>query len=406
MFEPTSTGIALIFTFIPLPAWGLWPTLRGKCGAPVPAFAALNMSAQLIMSVFWAFTLGMISGHDETFTSAMSELFGGKFDIHCLAVMGGGFMLGHADHLGAFAMQYISPGIAYPMYAGVALLFGSILNYIQVAPGSTLLWALGLALVFIGVSLLAVISTLDADRPGGAKMTFTKSLTDSIVGPPTASQASQQLGASGLSDYMEAAHLDDINTYHENRDVDTARGSLDFGEVKGEDDENLGEHPVSQNLAMAVCIGAGLAGSAWSPLSTFGRAGDSEGARLLNDPYVCLFLFCTGELLAWPSVALLSGYMAGTGVCAPLSELTPRSVVWGLICGTSVSAGYMSYYLGSSVIAATACFGIANCNPLLALLIDVFVLGSFNDSTSLVKTLLGACILTYCSAIALLVASG
>jgi hypothetical protein len=47
------------------------------------------------------------------------------------AVIGGGFLLGHGDHLGAFCMQHIPPGLAFPLYAGTALLLGSLLNLVQ-----------------------------------------------------------------------------------------------------------------------------------------------------------------------------------------------------------------------------------------------------------------------------------
>lgn len=179
-------------------------------------------------------------------------------------------------------------------------------------------------------------------------------------------------------------------------------------EVKGfaTTEEEEEEPQISPATAMMICLIAGLCGCLWSPLSTFARAGDSKGAKLISDPYVCLVLFTFGQLLAFPSVSFIAGRLGGTGVRGPLRELDSRSIFWGFLTGMTVSGGYIGYYMGSTIIPATACFGMANCNPILALLLDVFVSRSFDGATNKVKKLLVACILAYLMAILLLVLSG
>merc|ERR1712023_497642 len=99
MFVPQSQGVGIVFVLLCLPAWGLWPFIRSKCGAAVPAFAPLNASAQFCMALLWGFTLGEIegSGNNETFLSDLSQLFQ-HIDLRVLCVLGGGFLLGHSDH--------------------------------------------------------------------------------------------------------------------------------------------------------------------------------------------------------------------------------------------------------------------------------------------------------------------
>eukprot|EP00658_Telonema_sp_P-2_P028994 TRINITY_DN22115_c0_g1_i1.p3 TRINITY_DN22115_c0_g1~~TRINITY_DN22115_c0_g1_i1.p3 ORF type:complete len:135 (+),score=35.39 TRINITY_DN22115_c0_g1_i1:54-458(+) len=112
MFLPESSSIALPILMLCLPAWGLWPVLRSKCGAPVPAFAVINMSAQFVCALVWAATMGMATSTDGRWSNGISSL---SIDLHVAAIFLGGWCLGHADHLGSMAMQLISPGGAYSM---------------------------------------------------------------------------------------------------------------------------------------------------------------------------------------------------------------------------------------------------------------------------------------------------
>jgi len=385
MFEPATTGIAIALAFIPLPSWGLWPTLRTRCGAAVPAFAALNMMAQLFMATLWGLTMGMVGSTGGTFTSALHDLFFGAFDIHAVAVILGGFALGHADHLGAFAMQYIPAGVAYPMYSGTTLVTGSILNYVQVQPAHPVLWMCGLLLVLTGVILLGVMQSVD-DRCDDEK-----AFSSSFVSQSTTPGGRDRAG-SARSVVSQQTLLSD--------------GFEPLEDIKLPGVALPGPVSISPKFAMLICLTAGLCGTAWSPLSTFARKGDSEGAVLMSNPYVCIFFFNVGQSLSYPSVAAISGWLGGTGTLEPLKELTWPAVGWGLLCGATVSCGYMGYFVGSSKAAPTVCFAISACNPLLALILDVFAVGAFTTASMKVKVILGCCIVAYSSAIGLLVLSG
>ena len=123
----TSPDTALLLLVVVLCCWGLWPTLRGACGAPVASFAALNIASQAAS----AFTCRAIIGGPS---ASVADVFTALFDGHsrAWAVLLGGFMLAHGDHIGSLAMQFIPAGVAYPLYAGVSLLGGTLFNAIQV----------------------------------------------------------------------------------------------------------------------------------------------------------------------------------------------------------------------------------------------------------------------------------
>jgi len=131
--------------------WGLWSRVRVLCGCPTPVFAVLNLSAQFLTAVICAFVLGMVTpSHGGTFLGK-----GVTFDISALCVILGGFVNSCGDHLAATAMSRISPGIAYPLYSGSALLCATILNYVQVGSPNLVMTVCGLALTFTAVFLLS-----------------------------------------------------------------------------------------------------------------------------------------------------------------------------------------------------------------------------------------------------------
>jgi len=369
MLLTTTKGNALPVLMACIPAWGLWPTWRSRCDAPVPAFAPLNATTQFLMSLLWGFTLGMIqtSNNEAQYTDDMKQLFDGAFDIRVAAVLLGGFMLGHGDHLGALSMQYMSAGVAYPMYAGLTVIGGSALNYPQSTPNNVPLWTCGLVLVLVGIVLLALSQHLD-HRPD-KRSSFLEEATRG------------KLEADGA--LLPAA--------------DAAAADLELPE--GEADKLSKSH-----TAMVICLCAGLCGSMWSPLSTYGRSEKTDGGHLMVSPYVCLTVFTFGQLLSLPSVCYISGRIGGTGVQAPIRKVLkePSNMLYGAVCGVSVSCGYMAYFLGCVVIAPTVGFGVSACNPLLALALDAIVKRVFDGASNIVKALAVGCVLSYGSAIVLL----
>ena len=137
-----------------------------------------------------------------------------------------------------------------------------------------------------------------------------------------------------------------------------------------------------------------------------GGAGTGGGGDNVEaNPYVCLFVFAAGQLCALPSVAIIASRIAGTGVCAPCWQLSGRAVIWGSLCGLSVSSAFLAFFLGEEAASATAAIGIGHCNPLVALLIEVCCIGSFRGATAKVRACLALCVCLYCMAVGVLMMS-
>jgi hypothetical protein len=191
-------------------------------------------------------------------------------------------------------------------------------------------------------------------------------------------------------------------------ELEGLRAALIRGGVQGQGVISVGggreqQSAISPAAAMWVCGVAGLAGSGWSPLSTYARRGgtddghDAQAAQApeqqpMQDPVLCLLVFQLGQLCALPSIASISGRLAGTGVSGPLRALEWRQARWGILCGFCVASGYIACasccrlcawccsaehssapadFTASTHIPATVAFGIVACNPVLAMILDI-----------------------------------
>lgn len=350
MFEPGGSRIAIALLAVNLCCWGIWPRLRDLCAVPMPAFALLNISSQLLASLFWAALLGSSDvGNDVSAFAEISKAFAAP-NLQMMCVLAGGFLLGHGDHLGALAMQSIPAGIAYPIYGGLALVGGTLLNVWQTG--------LGKHPTFLVSGLLSCCAAL-------AFLALAKEL-----GPSEAS--------SGTSV----------------RDC-TPGNSLN--------DQFLAKEPqrLSSHKALAITFLAGCCSSLWSPLSTFARTpvpGINEAIRVA---YVTAFVFPLGQCCAYPSAALLGSRLGGVSIKESFQMLTFKRFFFGCLCGVVVNSGYVLYFLSSVPVSPTIAFCFAACNPLLCLVIDSLRCRFRNGGVKQWAALLTSGLL-YSSAIALL----
>jgi multidrug transporter EmrE-like cation transporter len=390
MLELGSSGLATVLSLWCIVAWGLWPVLRSKCGASVPAFALLNICTQAICAIVWALTLGTLiqPSHGPQFTEDLDRMFRDGVSIRDGAVFLGGFCLGHGDHLSALAMEHLPGGVVYPLYAGFIVAAGGVLNYIQVQPSSPPLMFTGFCLALAAIFFLALAEhanqklasqseplVLPADDPLGTKY--------------------ELLHRAGGGTKAEIQ----VDVQAESK-LHTSSSNHSFSE-----ESSQAESKLTFKQALLLTLAAGVCACVWSPLSTYGTGGDEDSVE--SNAYVCLFVFACGQLVSLPSVAFISSRISHTGMFTPCLNLTPNAVKWGVICGISVSSGYLAFFLSSEAAsaAATVVFGIAHCNPMVALLIEVLWMGTFRGGSSQVKLYLSLTICLYCVAIGVLMLS-
>ena len=290
-------------------------------------------------------------------------------------------------------MQYLPAGVVYPVYAGLIVAGGGVLNYAQAPPASPPLLFAGFVLIVCAIGLLALAerrhqqAEQSPEHEGTLESGYSRFEAHGDAAPQAINGGAPALldgadaiprSTSGLGSFTWAPPLEA-----------TARGKV-----------------LSPNKALLVTVVGAACACVWSPLATFGTGGDGgELGNVEKDSYVCLFVFATGQLLALPSVALIAGRLGGTGAVLPCQQLTRAQIGWGIVCGLSVSSGYLAFFLGSQAASPTVVFGIAHCNPLVALLIEICWVGSFRGATQRVRGCLALCVALYCGAIGLLMLS-
>ena len=207
-----------------------------------------------------------------------------------------------------------------PLYAGTTLVLAQVLNYAQLGSEDPSRLLLALVLVALGLFFLTLTAAAKSNikRP---KMGMESSLL-----PPV---------ATARSDYNYSSAPPAINSVR----------------------VNSAQKQISPRAAMIICAIAGLAGSGWSPLSTYARAGSEAEADPVHDTTICLVVFQLGQLLAVPSITNIASQLEGSGVLAPLRAMTLRSAAWGILCGMCVSSGYHVYFASSAHISPTIVFG-------------------------------------------------
>ena len=124
--KPKADTKHLLILGVSLLCWGCWPTLRQLCGAPIAAFATLNICSQCATSFVYLFALGTAASKDQlhlalthpslryaqrlaTVESKRVVIPKLNITLCCreLCVFLGGFLLGHADQLSATAMRCV-----------------------------------------------------------------------------------------------------------------------------------------------------------------------------------------------------------------------------------------------------------------------------------------------------------
>jgi glucose uptake protein len=154
MFVPTTYVVALAMMILSMVCWGSWAnTQKLTKNWRFELFYWDYVWGILLMAVFMGFTLGNTSpGSPDSF---MANL--GRADArHLLLAFVGGIVFNIANILLVAAIAIAGLAVAFPIGIGLALVIGSILNYIITPAGNPLLLFGGIALVCVAIVLDAM----------------------------------------------------------------------------------------------------------------------------------------------------------------------------------------------------------------------------------------------------------
>jgi glucose uptake protein len=150
MFTPPNVTIALLMMITSAICWGSWAnTYKGVKNYRFELFYWDYAVGIFLISLVLAFTMGS-TGHDSSSFLSNVHSADGK---NMLSTMVGGAIFNLANLLLVAAIDMAGLAVALPVSIGIALVVGTLLNYILQPKGNLLFLALGVACALVAVVL-------------------------------------------------------------------------------------------------------------------------------------------------------------------------------------------------------------------------------------------------------------
>lgn len=154
MFIPTTYAVALFMTVLTMLCWGSWANTQKLCkGWRFELFYWDYVWGILLIAIVMGFTLGNTNAASpDSFIHNLAAADGG----HLLLAFLGGIVFNVANILLVAAIAIAGLAVAFPIGIGLALVIGSVLNYLITPKGNPLLLFGGIVLVCIAIVLDAL----------------------------------------------------------------------------------------------------------------------------------------------------------------------------------------------------------------------------------------------------------
>ncbi len=150
MFTPATFNVALLMMISSAICWGSWAnTYKGVKNYRFELFYWDYAVGIFLISLVLAFTMGS-TGHDSSSFLANVRTADGK---NILSTLVGGAIFNLANLLLVAAIDMAGLAVALPVSIGIALVVGTLLNYVLQPTGNLLFLALGVACALIAVVL-------------------------------------------------------------------------------------------------------------------------------------------------------------------------------------------------------------------------------------------------------------
>ncbi len=154
MFIPQIYAMALLMMILSMLCWGSWANTQKLCrGWRFELFYWDYVGGILLISLLMGFTLGrVVPASPESFILNLTSADG----RHLLLAFVGGIVFNIANILLVAAIAIAGLAVAFPIGIGLALVIGSVLNYIITPKGNPVLLFGGIALVCVAIVLDAL----------------------------------------------------------------------------------------------------------------------------------------------------------------------------------------------------------------------------------------------------------
>lgn len=176
MFILESYTVAVFFCFITMLCWGSWANTQklAEKSWRFELFYWDYVIGILLMSLFFAFTLGSNGANGRSFLADLDQA--NTSSIRSAII--GGVIFNLANILLIAAISIAGMSVAFPVGIGIALIWGVVDNYLKIPSGNP-------ALIFSGVALIAVGIVVNAiaynKLTGSTQKVSSKGLVISIV---------------------------------------------------------------------------------------------------------------------------------------------------------------------------------------------------------------------------------
>ena len=148
MFVPHGFATALVMTIVSTLCWGSWAnTYKATRGYRFELFYWDYAIGIVLVSLFWAITLGSTGGGGETFAKNVASADGTNIAWALI----GGVIFNVANLLLVAGIDMAGLSIAFPVAIGIALVVGVVLSYAIQPRGNPMVLAAGVALALIAV---------------------------------------------------------------------------------------------------------------------------------------------------------------------------------------------------------------------------------------------------------------
>lgn len=390
MFAPQNKAFATILLFGVMICWGAWVPLRIKSKTEAPVFVILYVLSQWCTILFLSLSLGMVTNvgnifDSSTFIGALINTPGNIY--HIFYIVAAGFLNANGDFLCASACAKLPASVANPIYGGLALVVGSLLNFFVEEFEGNLPALVG--------GVLAALAGI-----------FSLTLSDHYASHISTRRLSRYSVVSSRHSLPDNASLYESLQPEEGAHSRDSHGQYTAWLLRAYD---------GMNKWVFVCVLAGVVCGSWSPLVVLG----TEGKHHVDNPYILMIFFQSGQVVAIPFMIWYYTHFEMTtlpqdfksrslnGLFNCIAEITHYTskvdIVYACITGVVVGAGFFFYFTAADVIPSTISFAISNCAPLITIAIDVCFNGHLKEASCKQTGFMALASVLFAAGVALLV---